>query len=258
MASLPISDDEYGFNSLDEFLQAFDSIDDESVGPASMVMIPLQDKCSYDCYLDNKCYTPPLCTEEKFQVMKPISQMTFSNTKFVKQENSYNTYHPPTNIRSESTSSVVNSPPLSPILLDVIISEEEEARMSVLQDHSFTKENRVTSFFPFLQSGYEKSYQYDPKPLMKKNSRKLVPAEEKNQKYWQKRLRNNKAARKSREDRRKKELEVLDTMKQLKDENAGLKLYINSMNKANEQMQQEIATMKQKLEVAGLLAPQYK
>ena len=95
---------------------------------------------------------------------------------------------------------------------------------------------------------FEKTYIYDPKPLTRKTRRALVPEEQKNQKYWLKRMRNNVAARKSREDRRRKELEVLDTMKALKDENQKMKNYIDTVVKANEQLVADMMRMKHQLE----------
>lgn len=100
-----------------------------------------------------------------------------------------------------------------------------------------------------LNQQYEKEYQYDPKPLTSKNSRRVVPDDEKTDQYWTRRNRNNKAARKSREFRRQKEMEVLYSMKTLEDENLRLRYFINGIVKNNQQLQTEIGRMR--LLIAG-------
>ena len=65
----------------------------------------------------------------------------------------------------------------------------------------------------FLDHAFKKSDIYFPG---KKNNRSFVPEERKTEDYWHKRIKNNVAARKSREDRRKKELEILDRKSQVK------------------------------------------
>ena len=66
-------------------------------------------------------------------------------------------------------------------------------------------------------------YKYDPRPLGKKRRRNLVPQDKKTREYWERRQRNNVAARRSREERRNKELETYQKMKFLEKENELLK-----------------------------------
>ena len=48
---------------------------------------------------------------------------------------------------------------------------------------------------------HDKQYKYNPKPLGRKNNRNFIPEDKKTEEYWQKRIKNNVAARKSREER---------------------------------------------------------
>jgi len=91
----------------------------------------------------------------------------------------------------------------------------------------------------------QRSYKYDPKPLeRRKNPRSFVPTDKKTQDYWEKRRKNNVAARKSREDRRKKEIEVLKSVNNLKNDNVKLKLYAQKVMTENQNLKYEIEMLK--------------
>ena len=91
----------------------------------------------------------------------------------------------------------------------------------------------------------QRSYKYDPKPLeRRKNPRSFVPLDKKTQDYWEKRRKNNVAARKSREDRRKKEIEVLKNVNNLKNDNVKLKLYAQKIMTENQNLKYEIEMLK--------------
>ena len=168
------------------------------------------------------------------------------------------TIQPKTNFNTNS--SVLYSPPLSPecVALNVPLKSEESQQTMILPTSGHV--SPMTGEHPILhpispqgkptfigEKSFEKTYVYDPKPLTRKTRRALVPDEQKNQKYWIKRMRNNVAARKSREDRRRKELEVLNTMNALQEENQKMKLFINDIVKANEQLVAEMVRMKHQM-----------
>ena len=88
-------------------------------------------------------------------------------------------------------------------------------------------------------------YKYNPKPLGKKNSRKFVPEEQKTEDYWQKRIKNNVAARKSREDRRHKELETLNKQANYEKENLQLRMLIEKMQHENQYLLYEITLLRE-------------
>ena len=91
----------------------------------------------------------------------------------------------------------------------------------------------------------QRSYKYDPKPLeRRKNPRSFVPDDKKSKEYWDKRKKNNVAARKSREDRRKKEIEILKTVENLKNDNLKLKIYAQKVSSENQNLKYEIDMLK--------------
>ena len=91
----------------------------------------------------------------------------------------------------------------------------------------------------------QRAYKYDPKPLeRRKNPRNFVPSEKKTNDYWEKRRKNNQAARKSREDRRKKEIEVLKNVSNLKSDNMKMKLYVQKIMGENQNLKYEVEMLK--------------
>ena len=78
-----------------------------------------------------------------------------------------------------------------------------------------------------------RGYIYDPKPLIRKSKPTKVPPTVKNPEYWDKRQRNNEAAKRSRENRRLKELETIDKAKQLTSQNEELRRRIKELEEKN-------------------------
>ena len=152
-----------------------------------------------------------------------------------------------------------NSCPNSPTpSLDTVFLTKEEQNLQILDLHSCQetkKQNNILSPAWDINKPCEKGYHYDPKPLTSKNTRRLVPNEEKNDQYWTRRMRNNKAARKSREYRRQKEMEVLTTMKFLEEENVRLKYFIDNFAKTNQQLQGEVIHLKHQLAAVNFSQP---
>ena len=85
-----------------------------------------------------------------------------------------------------------------------------------------------------------RTYKYNPKPVQQKSSRSFVPEYMKDNEYWEKRKRNNMAAKKSREDRRKKELEVVSKMAALKKENSELRARVKELEKKNMALERKL------------------
>ena len=93
--------------------------------------------------------------------------------------------------------------------------------------------------------GIDRNYKYNPKPLGKKNSRQFVPEERKTEDYWQKRIKNNVAARKSREDRRRKELETLNKQAHYEKENLQLRMLIDKVQSENQYLLYEVTLLRE-------------
>ena len=86
-------------------------------------------------------------------------------------------------------------------------------------------------------------YVYNPVPIEKKADRKFIPDKEKDTTYWQRRTKNNLAAKRSRDMRRKKEMEVNKKFQELKEENARLKAEIQRLQTHVMQLERKISTM---------------
>ncbi len=74
-----------------------------------------------------------------------------------------------------------------------------------------------------LQARSNHNYVYNPLPIRKKSKKNAVPVAAKDNRYWMLRIKNNISARKSREDRRRKEIEVIKKCDALAKENDMLK-----------------------------------
>ena len=67
------------------------------------------------------------------------------------------------------------------------------------------------------------NYIYNPLPIRKKSKKKYVPVKAKDDAYWAQRVKNNIAARRSREERRRVEIEVVKKCESLMSENCKLR-----------------------------------
>ena len=83
-----------------------------------------------------------------------------------------------------------------------------------------------------------RTYKYNPKPLRKTMYRSFVPDTWKDQEYWERRQKNNLAVKKSREKRRKKELEVVSKMQSLEQENEDLKKQLREIEAKNKLLEE--------------------
>lgn len=79
----------------------------------------------------------------------------------------------------------------------------------------------------------KRGYIYDPKPLVPKTKTNSLPSNLKDEEYWHRRQRNNEAAKRSRENRRVKELETMTLVKRLTDNNDELKEKIKEVELRN-------------------------
>lgn len=112
-------------------------------------------------------------------------------------------------------------------------SSEKEGKMKDAQGN--------TSYYPLnkkrgggkLGRRRKRGYIYDPKPMVPKAKTNLLPSKLKDEEYWQHRQRNNEAAKRSRENRRMKELETVNLIKGLTDNNNELKEKIKELESRN-------------------------
>jgi len=75
-----------------------------------------------------------------------------------------------------------------------------------------------------------------------KKTKKQTPDESKDEAYWERRRKNNQAAKKSRDIRRQKEMHVLQRHKELEDTNDDLRKTVNSLKEKNDLLQDTLHT----------------
>merc|ERR1712228_1045893 len=87
-----------------------------------------------------------------------------------------------------------------------------------------------------------------PQPIIRKRQKLYVDFEKKDDKYWEKRGKNNIAARRSREARRLKENQIALRTAFLEKQNNGLKAALQAINSKNEKLELEKRLLKEKLD----------
>lgn len=87
-----------------------------------------------------------------------------------------------------------------------------------------------------------------PQPIIRKRQKLYVDFEKKDDKYWDKRGKNNIAARRSREARRLKENQIALRTAYLEKQNAGLKAALTNVNLTNTKLELETRILKEKLD----------
>jgi len=110
--------------------------------------------------------------------------------------------------------------------------EKEEKRKRLERETEFSAEDLSLATVPGLDFDPKKrSFDVDelrPQPIIKKRSKLFVNDQEKDDKYWEKREKNNTAARRSREARRLKENQIALRVAHLERENGNLKQVLGS------------------------------
>merc|ERR1711862_535788 len=91
-----------------------------------------------------------------------------------------------------------------------------------------------------------------PQPIIRKRKKSYVPSEAKDGKYWEKRIKNNVAARRSREARRLKENQIALRASYLEQENTKLRQDLEESKFFNTKLIMERDILKQKLSRFGV------
>jgi len=113
-----------------------------------------------------------------------------------------------------------------------IEEREKEEKKRQLEEADFSAEDLSLATIPGLEfDPKQRSFEMDelrPQPIIKKRSKLFVKDVEKDDKYWEKREKNNNAARRSREARRLKENQIALRVAHLERENGNLKQILGS------------------------------
>jgi len=136
--------------------------------------------------------------------------------------------------------------------------EREEKRKQALKVQlEFAPEDLALATIPGMAfDPRERAFSLDelrPQPIIRKRKKSYVPPNSKDERYWEKRVKNNIAARRSREARRLKENQIALRAAFLEKENTALKEEMRKMSSENkklmaekEQLQQQLKSLQQK------------
>merc|ERR1711872_540871 len=127
--------------------------------------------------------------------------------------------------------------------------EKEERRQRMEED--FSPEDLALATVP----GYdfdpkERAFLMDelrPQPIIRKRKMVAVPEEHKDEKYWEKRLKNKEATRRSREAKRLKQNQIALRAAHLERENKTLRDQIDAAKKTSSELQNETEELKARL-----------
>jgi leukemia factor-related protein len=130
--------------------------------------------------------------------------------------------------------------------------EREEKRKQALKvQMEFAPEDLALATIPGMSfDPRERAFSIDelrPQPIIRKRKKSYVPSESKNEKYWEKRVKNNVAARRSREARRLKENQIALRAAFLEKENFALKDQVKKIDIENKRLAAEKEALLQQL-----------
>merc|ERR1711923_696074 len=129
--------------------------------------------------------------------------------------------------------------------------EKEERKRKFEVELDFAPEDIALATVPGLDFD-PKTRNFDmeelrPQPIIRKRKKNAVPDEMKDEKYWDKRLKNKVATRRSREARRLKENQIALRAAFLEKENTVMKQELETSKFEKTKLQTEIEILKQKL-----------
>merc|ERR1711988_718315 len=128
--------------------------------------------------------------------------------------------------------------------------KEEKKRKSVI-DMEFSARDLALATVPGMEfDPRERAFNVEelkPQPIIRKRKKNYVPSESKDMCYWEKRNKNNEAARRSREARRLKENQIALRTAFLEKENAQLKAALDEMTAENSTFEMENEILQKKL-----------
>jgi len=128
--------------------------------------------------------------------------------------------------------------------------KEEKKRKSVI-DMEFSARDLALATVPGMEfDPKERAFNAEelkPQPIIRKRKKNYVPSEAKDMSYWEKRNKNNEAARRSREARRLKENQIALRTAFLEKENAQLKAALDEMKAENMSCVMENEILQKKL-----------
>jgi len=129
--------------------------------------------------------------------------------------------------------------------------EKEERRKKFEIDMDFAPEDLALATVPGMDyDPKQRAFDLEelrPQPIIRKRKKNAVPEELKDEKYWDKRIKNKVATRRSREARRLKENQIALRTAFLEKENAVMKKELETSTFEKSKLRTEIEILKQKL-----------
>merc|ERR1719153_471741 len=167
--------------------------------------------------------------------------------------------------KDEARASIISRPTMASPLVEVKVEksflyaeskraklerEKEERRQRMEED--FSPEDLALATVP----GYdfdpkERAFQMDelrPQPIIRKRKMVAVPEEHKDEKYWEKRLKNKEATRRSREAKRLKQNQIALRAAHLERENRSLKEQVELARRSSSRLRAEAEELRLRLE----------
>jgi hypothetical protein len=128
---------------------------------------------------------------------------------------------------------------------------EREKKRKFQEQFEFTKQDLALATVPGMEfDPRNRCFAPDelkPQPIIRKRKKAYVPLESKDNKYWEKRNKNNVAARRSREARRLKENQIALRTAFLERENANLRNSLDEVKTENKELSAEKQNLLEKL-----------
>merc|ERR1712024_381130 len=132
------------------------------------------------------------------------------------------------------------------------MEREKEEKKRRAQEIEFSAQDLALATVPGMEfDPRQRAFAPDelrPQPIIRKRKKSFVPQDSKDDKYWEKREKNNVAARRSREARRLKENQIALRTAYLEKENNGLKAQCDEIKAKNEKLELEKRLLKEKLD----------
>merc|ERR1719270_769146 len=129
--------------------------------------------------------------------------------------------------------------------------EKEERRRKFEIEMDFAPEDLALATVPGMDfDPKQRAFDLEelrPQPIIRKRKKNAVPDEMKDEKYWDKRLKNKIAARRSREARRLKENQIALRAAFLEKENVSLRKDVEEANAALARQKMEVAILREKM-----------
>ncbi|XP_046576787.1 LOW QUALITY PROTEIN: thyrotroph embryonic factor-like [Haliotis rubra] len=136
----------------------------------------------------------------------------------------------PLSMTSSTAYSPVGSPAASPKSIDFSVSQDDLTLVNVEGQENFDPRKRAFS-----------EEELKPQPMIKKSRKIFVPDDNKDDKYWCRRKKNNVAAKRSRDARRIKENQIAMRASFLEKENSVLRTELEKIKKENSQLKHSLA-----------------